>query len=68
MSSFKDFRKKRQVTDIFTIDVNKVVLSNKVSCNNGKDWRYTVVYQVDGETVIPLFIKTLKNIFNYGVS
>ena len=38
----KDFHKQRQITDIFTIDVNKVVLSDKVSCNNGKDWRYTV--------------------------
>ena len=36
--------------------------------NNGKDWRYTVGYQVDGETIIPLFIKTPKNIFSYGVS
>ena len=24
--------------------------------------------QVDGETIIPLFIKTPKNIFSYGVS
>ena len=34
----KDFHKQRQITDIFTIDVNKVVLSDKVPCNNGKDW------------------------------
>ena len=57
----------KQITDIFTIDVNKVVVSDKVSCNNGKDCRYSVVYQVD-EAVIPLFIKTPKNIFSYGVS
>ena len=66
--AFKDFYKQRQITDIFTIDVNKVVLSDKVACNNGKDWRYIVGYQVDGETIIPLFIKTPKNIFSYGVS
>ena len=69
MSSFKfgpievvsiDFHKQRQITDIFTIDVNKVVLSDKVSCNNGKDWRYIVGCQVDGETIVPLFIKTPK--------
>ena len=64
----KDFHKQRQITDIFTIDVNKVVLSDKVPCNNGKDWRYTVGYQVDGETIIPLFIRTPKNIFSHGVS
>ena len=36
----KDFYKKRQITNIATIDVNKVVVSDKVSCNNGKDFRF----------------------------
>ena len=63
----KDFYRQRKITVIFTIDVKKVVVSDKVSCNNGKDCRYIVVYQVD-EAVIPLFIKTPKNIFSYGVS
>ena len=63
----KNFQKERWITDIFTIDVSKVVLSDKVPCNNGKDWRYIVGYQVDGETIIPLFIKMPKNIFSYGV-
>ena len=63
----KDFYGQRQTTDIFTIDVNKVVVSDKVSCNNGKDCRYIVGSQVDG-VAIPLFIKTPKNIFSYGVS
>ena len=35
----KDFHKQRQITDIFTIDVNKLVVSDKVSCNNEKDCR-----------------------------
>ena len=64
----KDFYKQRQITDILTIDVNKVMLSDKVPCNNEKDWRYIVGYQVDGKTIIPLFIKMPKNIFSYGVS
>ena len=38
-----------------------------MSCNNGKDCRYTVGYQVD-EVLAPLFIKTPKNAFSYGVS
>ena len=63
----KEFYSQRQITDIFTIDINKVVVSDKVSCNNGKDCRYIVGYQVDGG-MIPLFIKTPKNIFSYGVS
>ena len=57
----------RQITDIFTIDANKLVVSDKVPCNNGKDCRYVVGYQVDG-ALIPLFIKTPRDIFNYGVS
>ena len=63
----KEFYKQRQITDIFTIDVNKVAVSDKVSCNNGKDCRYIAGYQVDG-ALMPLFIKTPKNIFSYGVS
>ena len=49
--AYKDFHKQRQITDLFTIDVNKVVLSDKVPCNNGKDWQYIVGYQVDKETI-----------------
>ena len=63
----KDFYEQRQTTDLFTIDVNKVVVSDKVSCNNGKDCLYIVGYQVN-ETLIPLSIKTPKDIFSYGVS
>ena len=63
----KDFYGQRQITDIFTIDVNKLVISDKVSCSNGKDYRYIVGYQVN-EVLVPLFIKTSKNVFSYGVS
>ena len=63
----KDFYGQRQITDIFTIDVNKLVVSDKLPCNNGKDYRYIVGYQANGE-LIPLFIKTPKQCFSYGVS
>ena len=63
----KDFYGQRQITNRFTIDVNRVVISKKVSCNNRKDCRYLVGYQVDGGLIL-LFIKTHKNIFSYGVS
>ena len=33
----KDFYGQKQITVIFTIDVNKLVISDKVSCSNGKD-------------------------------
>ena len=62
----KDFYGQRQITDIFTIDVNKMVVSDKVPCNNGKDYRYIIGYYVDG-ALIPLFIKTPKIIFSYGM-
>ena len=63
----KDFYEQRQISDLFMIDVNKLVVSDKVSCNNGKDCRYIVGYQVDG-ALMPLFMKTPKNIFSYVVS
>ena len=63
----KDFYGQRQITDIFLIDVNKLVIFDKVRYNNGKDCRYIVGYQVDG-VLIPLFIKTPKNIFSHGLS
>ena len=33
----KDFYGQRQITDIFEMDVNKLVISEKVPCNNGKE-------------------------------
>ena len=44
----KYFHKQRQITDTFTIDVNKLVVSDKVPCNNGKDCHYIMGYQDDG--------------------
>ena len=63
----KEFYGQRQIIAIFTIDINKLVISDKVPCNHGKDCRYIVGYQVDGVPA-PLFIKTPKNVFSYGVS
>ena len=63
----KAFYGQRQITDLFTIGINKVVVSDKVSCNNGKDCRSIVGYQVN-ETLIPLFIKMPKDIFSYSAS
>ena len=43
-----------------------MLISDKVTCNNGKDCRHIVGYQLD-EALIPLFIKTAKDVFSYGV-
>ena len=53
----KDCYGQRQTTNIFTIDVNRLVTSHKVPCNNGKDCRYIVSDQVDG-ALMSLFLKT----------
>ena len=58
----KDFWGQKQITDLFTIDINKVVVSDKVPCNNGKDYRYIVGYQVDGGTGSTLYQDTWKYI------
>ena len=63
----KDFYKHKQVTDLATMDIRKVSVSDKVSCNNGKDWKYVIGYQHEN-TIIPLLVKTPKNVFSYGVS
>ena len=44
IESFKDFYKQKEVTGIF-----RVLVSDRVSSNDGNDWRYIVGYQVDGE-------------------
>ena len=34
----KDFHNQRQVTDMFTISINKILVFDKVAWNNGEDW------------------------------
>ena len=63
----KNFYEQRQISDIFNINVNKVVASDKVSRNNGKDCHYIIGHQAN-ETLILLFIKTPKDMFSYGAS
>ena len=41
---------------------------DRVPCNTRKDWQYIMYYKVHGETIIPVTIKTPKNIFSYGAS
>ena len=59
--TIKEFCGQRQITDIFQNDVNNMVTSDKVSCNNGKDCRYIVGCQVNGGPT-PMFNKTPKSI------
>ena len=56
--------RQRQITDIFTIDINKVVISAKASHNNGKDCHYAVRYQVDGALALTPWIPEVFAIFH----
>ena len=44
-----------------------LVVSDKVSYSNGKDCRYILGCQANG-ALMPLFIRTPKNVFSYCVS
>ena len=65
--SSKDFYKGKQVTDLFSIDYDKVVVSDLIQSNNGKDKRYVIGYETSNG-IIPLYIKTPKNVFSNGVT
>ena len=62
----KDFHKKKQITDINTIDLDRIIVSDPLSCNNGKDRKYIIGYETDAG-ITALYIKTPKNIFSPGV-
>ena len=75
MSSFKfghkevafiAFHKQRQITGILTIDVS-IMLSDKVSLSNGKDWQYIVDYQVVGETITLRYVTINQELCLYKV-
>ena len=42
-------------------------LPDGVTCSNGKDCWYIVGYQVDGETIILVSIKTPKTVCSYSL-
>lgn len=53
---------------MFTIKVKKLVVSDRVSCINKKDWQYIEGYHGNGEKTTSLFIKTKKNKLSNGLS
>ena len=63
--SSKDFYKRRQITDLFSLDYDKVVVSDPIQC--GKDKRYVSGYETSNG-ITPLYIKTPKNVFGNGVT
>ena len=63
--SSKDFYKRKQFRDLFSLDYDKVI-ADPIQCNNGKDKRYFIGYETSNG-IIPLYIKTPKNVFSNGV-
>ena len=63
----KDFHSAYQVTDIFSIDLEKIVITKGISANK-HDMRYIIGYKVEPSKVIPLYVKTPKNCYSNGVS
>ena len=54
-------------TDLHTIDFSKVLVPDKVPCNNGKDQKHIIGYQIGESTIIPLLSRTRKHALSYGV-
>ena len=52
--SSKDFYKRKQFTDLFSLDYDKVVVSDPIQCNDGKDKRYVIGY----ETMVSFLCKS----------
>ena len=49
--SSKGFYKRKQFTDLFSLDYDKVVVSDPIQCNNGKDKRYVIGYETSNPFV-----------------
>ena len=63
--SSKDFYKRKQITDLFSLDYDKVMVSDLIQC--GKDKRYIIGYEASNG-IIPLYIKAPKIVFSNGVT
>ena len=63
----KNFHSAYQVTDIFSIDLENIVISEVISANK-RDMRYIIGHRIEPGKIIPLFIKTPKHCWSSGVS
>ena len=57
---------KMSIYSLMQNDPSEVSPYDKISCKNGKDWRYDKGYQTYEKTIVPLIIKTSKNVHSYG--
>ena len=63
----KEFYRIKRISDIYSLGLDKIVVSKSIPCNKAKDQRYEVGYK-DDDQIVTLYIKTPPKMFSYGVS
>ena len=63
----KEFYKVKEITGLTSLNLDNVVVSEAIPANGGKDQKFIVGYQKEN-AIIPLLVKTPKNIFSTGVT
>ena len=59
----KDFYNIKRISNISTLEHDKIVVSKSIPCKSGKEQRYEVGYK-DDEKIVPLYIKTPQKVFS----
>ena len=63
----KKFNTTYELTDIFSLDLERLVVSRGITCNKS-DVRYVIGYKTENDRVIPLYIKSPVSCFSNGVT
>ena len=63
----KKFNSVYELTDIYNMDFDRLVVSAAVTCNKS-DVRYIVGYKTEEGRVIPLYVKSPENCYSNGVN
>ena len=63
----KKFNSVYELTDIYNMDVDRLVVSAAVTCNKS-DVRYIVGYKTEEGRALPLYVKSPENCYSNGVN
>ena len=61
----KDLCKSKRMSDIYSLYLDKIVVSNSIPCSKGKHQRYVVGYEDDDGEIVPLYVKRSRKVFSY---
>ena len=64
----KNFYRTKRISDVSNVDCDKIVVSNSIPCNKGKDQQDVVGFEDGDGEIIALYIKTPPKVFSYGVT